>query len=560
MNESAAGRGATGAGIRAVLAGSGAVCSGIWGRGAVSRRHRKGRIRHRKGRSATGGGGVSELADWIGGLTLAEGEGAGGPFPVLPWQRRFIGRLEREDGDLALSMGRGNGKTAFSAALALAAVFGPLRRPGGGDVVLVASSFDQAKIAFDHCLGYLGPADVAALRRRDSPGRVQDHGNRARIEWRGVRLRCIGSDPRRAHGLAPVLVIADELAQWPGTSVDKMLKALSTSMGKVRGSRMVSIGTRPADPEHPFSRMLAGDGGTVYAARPGDPPFQRRTWARANPSLDAMPALEERIRYEADKARRDSSELQGFRALRLNLGVGEVEEAVLFDPAAWAAIEVDHAERSGPFVLGLDLGGSAAMSAAAAYWPETGALDAFGCFCAVPPLAERGLADGVGGAYVSMQGRGELIVAGEHVSDVGALLGAVLERWGAPAAVVGDRYRDAELREKLVQSGFPSCPLVTRGMGWRDGAEDVRRFKAAALGGKVHPGRSLLLRSAVGGARLVTDAAGNQKLSKGSAGGRRRRHRDDAAAAAILAAAHGSRVAAVQSRPRAAPVMVRWSV
>ena len=31
----------------------------------------------------------------------------------------------------------------------------------------------------------------------------------------GARVRCIGSDPRRAHGLAPVLVLADEPAQWP---------------------------------------------------------------------------------------------------------------------------------------------------------------------------------------------------------------------------------------------------------------------------------------------------------------------------------------------------------
>ena len=38
-----------------------------------------------------------------------------------------------------------------------------------------------------------------------------------RIENRdtGAVMRAIGSDPSRAHGLAPVLVIADEPAQWP---------------------------------------------------------------------------------------------------------------------------------------------------------------------------------------------------------------------------------------------------------------------------------------------------------------------------------------------------------
>ncbi len=41
----------------------------------------------------------------------------------------------------------------------------------------------------------------------------------------GATIRAIGSDPRRTHGLAPVLVIADEPAQWPvnyGTSPSAM--------------------------------------------------------------------------------------------------------------------------------------------------------------------------------------------------------------------------------------------------------------------------------------------------------------------------------------------------
>ena len=42
-------------------------------------------------------------------------------------------------------------------------------------------------------------------------------------------------------------------------------------------------------------------------------------------------------------------------------------------------------------------------------------------------------------------------------------------------------------------------------------------------------------------ARLVSDPAGNQKLTKGSQGGRRMRARDDAAAATILAVSTGVR-------------------
>ena len=84
-------------------------------------------------------------------------------------------------------------------------------------------------------------------------------------------------------------------------------------------------------------------------------------------------------------------------------------------------------------------------------------------------------------------------------------------------------------------------------MGFKDGSEDVRQFRRACLEGRVVPGASLLLRSAMTEARVVIDPAGNSKLAKNSEGGRRVRARDDAAAAAILAVAAGSRRA---SRPR----------
>ena len=75
----------------------------------------------------------------------------------------------------------------------------------------------------------------------------------------------------------------------------------------------------------------------------------------------------------------------------------------------------------------------------------------------------------------------------------------------------------------------------------------MRAFRRSCLQANVTPRRQLLMRSAMSEARTVSDAAGNEKLSKGSEGGRRMRARDDAAAAAILAVSHGSRM---DRRPR----------
>ena len=481
---------------------------------------------------------MNGLLKYIEGLEVTQGEGVGERFPLFPWERRFIRGAFAVDGDGALSVARGNGKTTLLAGVASAFIDGPLRQPRG-DVVIAASSFGQARISFEHVRAFLG--DKLAIK---SEWRVWDTTQQAAIEHRpsGARVRCIGCDPKRAHGLAPALVLADEPAQWEPSKSERMVSALRTAMGKLPGSRLVALGTRPAETEHWFAKLLeTADYAQCHAAAPDDPPFQRRTWRKANPSLDYLPALEARIRKEANEARRDPSKLAEFQALRLNLGTPDTLQATLLDAHTWRRIEAPENERRGRWALGLDLGTSAAMSAASGYWPETGALEAVACFPELPDLRERGLADGVGNLYTRMRERGELIVAGRRVSDIGSLLREARERWGFPDLIVCDRWRESELRDALEKVGIPLTALEVRGQGFRDGGEDVRLFREACLADRVRPSRSLLLTAAMGEARVVMDAAGNAKLSKKTEGGRRHRARDDAAAAAILAVAAGHR-------------------
>ena len=100
-----------------------------------------------------------------------------------------------------------------------------------------------------------------------------------------------------------------------------------------------------------------------------------------------------------------------------------------------------------------------------------------------------------------------------------------------------DRWRIAELVQSLEAVGFPDCQLSDRRQGYKDGDEDVRLFRTALLDGKLHPQQSLLIRASVGGARVMTDPAGNSKLHK--RGGAT--CRDDMACAIIMAVAEGRR-------------------
>ena len=321
-----------------------------------------------------------------------------------------------------------------------------------------------------------------------------------------------------------------------------MLAALETAAGKVPGSRRWLIGTRPDDPGHWFARALAG-GADVAMCYAGDieDPHNPDEWAAANPSLPWMPDLRMVIEAESEKAKQDPDRLASFRSLRLNGGVADVQHRALLEADVWARIEAEDTERSGEYVLGVDLGGGAAMSAFARFDMVTGRLDALAAFPSNPGLRERGMADGVDALYVRMAERGELIQSGEFAVDLPDILATIREQWGTPACILADRWKDRDLREALHQARFPRCPLLLRGQGFKDGGADVFAFRKACLEGYVKPVPNLLLRASMREARTVSDPARNEKLAKSSEGGRRQRARDDAAAAAILAIAEGYR-------------------
>ena len=187
-------------------------------------------------------------------MFFTQGAGASGPLRVFPWERRFVRSALAADrgGDGAattayLSVERGNGKMAIVSALATAALVGPLVRPRG-EVMVCASSFEQGLVAFRHIFTFMGPT----IERGPKRWRIQDSADRASIEDRetGARVRCLGSDPHRAHGVAPAMVITDEPAQWEPSTADAMLAVLKTGLGKIEGGRFWALGTMSASETH----------------------------------------------------------------------------------------------------------------------------------------------------------------------------------------------------------------------------------------------------------------------------------------------------------------------
>lgn len=489
----------------------------------------------------------SRVLEYLQTLTVTQGQGAGEPLQVLPWQRRFIREVLRPEHRLsALSVARGNGKTTILAALACAYLVGPLAQQRG-EIVLVAASFDQARIAYDHVLAFL------AVEQGDPDWRIADSSTRAEATHlpTGARIKARGALPRTAHGLAPALVLADEPAQWNPRSSETMLSALTTALGKVPGSRMIALGTRPADPEHWFQRWLDGSGSDYalsYAPGPDADPMKMATIRAANPSLGHMPELKALILRDRERARGSPAAMASYQALRLNAGVSDTHYSYLLDPDTWRACESDALPPpDGPCVWGMDLGATAAMSAVAAYWPRTGRLEVMAAFPGEGmTLAERGRRDGVADAYLDMERRGELITTPGRTVDVARLCAEAHDRYGPPVAVASDRWREGELLDGLEEAAVPAADWSARGMGYRDQGDDVRRFQRRAIDGQIHTPESHLMRRAMSGCRVSVDPAGNQKIAKSGAG-RSSMHRDDACVAAVMAVAEGDRRMAAET-------------
>jgi phage terminase large subunit-like protein len=483
-------------------------------------------------------------------LRIPEGPHAGKLVKLAPFQKDFIkGALADDVNTAILSVGRGAGKTALSAGLALASLIGVIDRQPKREVLLAARTRDQARIAWQFVAGF-----AASLPDDLQEQIIYRRAPRLEIEFEGDGgghfIRALAADGKSALGTAPTLVLMDERGHWPLDRGDALEAAILSGLGK-RGGRALLISTSAADDAHPFSRWLDDPLPGTYVQEhrppPGLPADDLESLLLANPgSPFGVGASIEWLEGQARRAiARGGSNLTSFRLYNRNERVSGESRDQLITLDEWLACETaDLPPRQGAAVIGIDLGGSASMTAAAFYWPETGRLECIGTFPAAPSLLDRGQSDGVAGRYLEMQNRGELTVLGDKTVPVAPWLTQVMRHvdGGPVAAITADRYKAAELSEAINRAGI-RAPVVWRGQGFRDGGEDCERFRRACFDGQVKAAQSLLLRSAFQDAICLRDPANNLKLAKARSTGR-----IDAAAATVLAVAQGARIAALPAR------------
>ena len=361
----------------------------------------------------------------------------------------------------------------------------------------------------------------------------------------GSKLQARGSDPRRAHGMAPSFLICDEPAQWLGEGGGAELwGTLDTGMGKQLNPKIFAIGTRPEDDDHWFNELLNTPSDDVavhsYRCDEDDDDFSIESIKKANPSYDYKPELREAIRIHMERAMVDDRRLRTFRAMRLNKGTPmEYDREPIVAVKDWdACIVSEPAAREGPCFVGFDLGDGTSMTACAFYWPMTGRLEVYGALPATPGVKDKGMEDGVGDRYEKMYDRHELYVyPGKATNNKRFLVDmTVLVRGEDVVIATADRYKMKDVEMAMAKADAP-WEVEFRPVGTGpDGAADVRAFQNEVLDGVLQTTDNLLLTSSIKESILRRDPNGNPGLDK-----RRSRGRIDGLQASILAVGPGRR-------------------
>ncbi len=469
-------------------------------------------------------------------LKITEGPLAGEEIEILDWQKELIEAVATHT-EILLSMPRGNGKTTVVASLATSALNpkGALFVPRG-QIVLVASSLKQATIAFNHIKFFMWDEFYDDNgKERKGIWRIIDNTHEKSIEHRptGTKLQAIGSDSDRAHGLAPSFILADEPSRYKRQG-ESLIVALVTGMIKQDNPKMVVIGTQSDTPDHWFNKMLSAPNehrwSKNYCASKEDiekgREFELDVIRKANPSYDHLKALRAGIDRAIIKAKNEGdTALASYRALHLNSGTPETDEIeMIVQVENWRAVTFEvGAPRQGPVAIGIDLGGGNSMSAISFYFPETGRLEAYGAFPALPSLTERGRRDGIGEDYQVMKKRGELTVyPGWKTNNVKFLKDRLNEiadyKW---IGVAADNYAKTEVQQVFLEAHYDMELLDFRRVGaGPHGKEDVEAFQTEVLTAYMSVERNLALDYAILKSRIRRDPNGNPSLQKAAAKGR----------------------------------------
>ena len=311
------------------------------------------------------------------------------PEQLRAFQKQFIRRALAPGVDVAaLSIPRGNGKSWLAAHLLQRCLTpGDDLHVPGAEYLLCAASIEQARLCYRFIRAELEPTGGYSFI--DSATRIGITHRRS-----NTRLRVLSSNGKTAMGIVGCpLLVADEPGSWETTGGTLMFDAIVTALGKPNSPmRTIFIGTLAPSMSGWWHDLIAdGSNGSTYVQGLQGDIEKWDTWAeirRCNPLTAISGDFRKRLLIERDAARLDSRLKARFLSFRLNRPSGD-ESTVLLTVQDWERVKAREVpERDGRPIVGVDLGGGRAWSAAVAIW-ASGRVEARAVAPGIPLLEDQ---------------------------------------------------------------------------------------------------------------------------------------------------------------------------
>lgn len=481
-------------------------------------------------------------------LCLTEGEWAGRPFILEPWQEFDVVRplfgWKRADGTRRYRrcyvwVARKNGKTELAAGIALLMLLGDAEP--GGQVFSIAAEKDQATIVFNK-------ATVMVSYSPTLNGQLDCLKTAIYCSQLNASFRPLSGKPQGKHGLNMSGLVGDEIHEWRSGDLYTFVHDSAAARRQPIEVLISTAGVKGTHGEEVWDdcqSILSGEVDApdtlvvVYAPAPEDDWTDPKTWAKANPNLGV--SVKEDALADACRLAQQLPRLENdFKRYRLNMwtdqavrwlpidGVDEYGKRFGWDhcvgPTPWRDLE---ARLAGLRCFGgLDLSAVTDLSALAWWFPVQDGLD-------VPALLmrfwkpadwidEHGRRDKI--PYRDLVKQGALLTTPGNVIDHEAIREQIYrdaevfkvafrgeKRGEGEGGLAIDRFDATETYVKLYGEGLP---VVRYGQGFLSMSAPAKDLERDVLSNAFHHGGHPLLKRHAQAVAVETDAAGNIKPSK----------------------------------------------
>ena len=452
-------------------------------------------------------------------ITHIEGEYAGKPFHLEPWQKAIVGCVfgwKRADGtrrfrEVFLYVPRKNGKSTLCGGIINLLAF--LDGEPGAQLYSAAADREQAALVFRQTKGQI-------LQNPELASQVKIYATYKSIEYPGGTVyKALSAEADTKHGFNTHGVIVDELHAHKDR---ELLDVLITSTGSRRQPLVWIITTadyeRPSicNEKHDYAgkvrdRVIDDSSflPVIYEAARDADWTDPEVWAAANPNL-GVSVKREYLERECKKAKSVPAYENTFRRLHLNQRTEQ--DVRLIQMELWDAGRIDEPDLRGvPCFAGFDMGSTSDFTAAVLCFAVDGGvyLKPFFWLPETPRRRdERMTAQLDAWARIGHITRTEgNAVDYERVLDDVVKLGQKY----AIKEIAGDPWNAAQALQRLQAEGFE---VIEFRQGFASMAGPTKRLMDLLANRKLYHDGNPVLRWMAGNAAGEQDSQNNLKVSK----------------------------------------------